>query len=88
LLVGDPVREICRLARENRTGLIVMGTHGRTGVNRLLMGSLAEQVMRKAPWPVLTVKTPLRIVPRRRAVGFRLSAFGRKAKAESRLPNR
>ena len=36
-----------------------MGTHGRTGLARLLMGSVAEQVMRRATCPVLTVKTPL-----------------------------
>jgi len=38
--------------------LIVMGTHGRTGLRHLLMGSVAEQVVRKAPCPVLTLKTP------------------------------
>jgi len=38
--------------------LIVMGTHGRTGVRRLLMGSVAEQVMRGATCPVLTVTAP------------------------------
>ena len=37
-----------------------MGTHGRTGLGRLLMGSVAEVVVRRAPCPVLTVKTPLR----------------------------
>jgi hypothetical protein len=40
-----------------------MGTHGRTALNRLLMGSVAEQVVRKAPCPVLTVKTPQRPAP-------------------------
>jgi hypothetical protein len=38
--------------------LIVLGTHGRRGLARLLMGSVAEQVVRKAPCPVLTLKTP------------------------------
>jgi hypothetical protein len=38
--------------------LIVMGTHGRTGLGRLLMGSVAESVLRTAPCPVVTVKTP------------------------------
>ena len=38
-----------------------MGTHGRTGLGRLLMGSVAEQVMRHAPCPVLTVKAPLHL---------------------------
>jgi nucleotide-binding universal stress UspA family protein len=55
---GGPVAEILRVARETTADLIVMGTHGRTGLGRLLMGSVAEQVVRKAPCPVLTVKTP------------------------------
>jgi nucleotide-binding universal stress UspA family protein len=55
---GDPAAEILRAAREALADLIVMGTHGRTGLVRLLMGSVAEQVVRKAPCPVLTVKTP------------------------------
>jgi len=56
---GDPVAEILRLAEDGACDLIVMGTHGRTGLGRLLMGSVAEQVVRRAPCPVLTVKTPL-----------------------------
>ena len=55
---GNPVPEILRTAQENGADLIVMGTHGRTGVRRLLMGSVAEAVLRKAPCPVLTVKAP------------------------------
>jgi nucleotide-binding universal stress UspA family protein len=55
---GDPAREILRLAKEVGCDLIVMGTHGRTGLERLLMGSVAEQVSRKAPCPVLTAKPP------------------------------
>jgi len=54
---GDPARAILQAARDNKCDLIVMGTHGRTGVNRLLMGSVAEEVARKAPCPVMTVKT-------------------------------
>jgi len=53
---GDAVREIVRVAGEERADLIVMATHGRGGVSRLLMGSVAEGVMRKAPCPVLTVR--------------------------------
>jgi universal stress protein A len=56
---GDPATTILRAAQEIHADLIVMGTHGRTGLGRLLMGSVAEQVVRKAPCPVLTVKTPL-----------------------------
>jgi len=55
---GDPATEILRLAEESKCDLIVMGTHGRTGLRRLLMGSVAEQVVRKAPCPVFTLKTP------------------------------
>jgi nucleotide-binding universal stress UspA family protein len=56
---GDPVPEILRVARETPCDLIVMGTHGRRGLGRLLMGSVAEQIVRQAPCPVVTVKTPL-----------------------------
>jgi nucleotide-binding universal stress UspA family protein len=56
---GDPATEILGVAREARCDLIAMGTHGRTGLGRLLMGSVAEQVVRKASCPVLTVKVPL-----------------------------
>jgi nucleotide-binding universal stress UspA family protein len=55
---GAPAEEILQVARESKCDLIVMGTHGRRGLGRLLMGSVAEQVMRKAPCPVVTVKTP------------------------------
>lgn len=58
LVEGDPVKEILRLAQEAACDMIVLGTHGRTGLDRLLMGSVAEQVVRKAPCPVLTVKAP------------------------------
>jgi nucleotide-binding universal stress UspA family protein len=47
-----------QIAKESGCDLIVMGTHGRTGVGRLLMGSVAEKVLRGATCPVLTVKTP------------------------------
>jgi nucleotide-binding universal stress UspA family protein len=57
---GDPAAEIARVAAEERCGLIVMGTHGRTGLRRLLMGSVAEKVVREASCPVVTVKTPIR----------------------------
>jgi len=56
---GDPVTEILAVAEDTNADLIVMGTHGRTGLERLLMGSVAEQVMRKAPCPVLTVRRPV-----------------------------
>jgi len=55
---GNPVAEILRVAQESQCDLIVMGTHGRTGLAHLLMGSVAEPVVRKATCPVLVVKTP------------------------------
>jgi nucleotide-binding universal stress UspA family protein len=58
---GDPVGDILRVAEEIHCDLIIMGTHGRTGLARLLMGSVAEQIVRKAPCPVVTVKTPFPI---------------------------
>jgi nucleotide-binding universal stress UspA family protein len=57
-LEGDPATEIVRYATDAGMGLIVMGTHGRTGVERLLMGSVAEKVLRDAPCSVLVVKLP------------------------------
>jgi nucleotide-binding universal stress UspA family protein len=59
LVEGEPATEILRAAREIQPDLIVMGTHGRTGLVRLLMGSVAEAVLRKAPCPVLSVKAPV-----------------------------
>jgi nucleotide-binding universal stress UspA family protein len=56
---GDPATVILKVTQEIGADLIVMCTHGRTGLRRLLMGSVAEQVMRKAPCPVLTVGTPV-----------------------------
>lgn len=58
LVTGLPAREIVELAKEEGVDLIVMGTHGRTGLGRLLMGSVAEAVVRRAPCPVLTFKEP------------------------------
>jgi nucleotide-binding universal stress UspA family protein len=57
-LEGDPATEIVRYAAEAGIDLIVMGTHGRTGLERLLMGSVAEKVMREAKCSVLVVKLP------------------------------
>ncbi len=55
LLEGDPAEEILRRAADARADLIVMGTHGRTGLKHLLLGSVAEYVVRHARCPVLTV---------------------------------
>jgi nucleotide-binding universal stress UspA family protein len=56
---GEIAWEILRMAGEVKCDLIVMGTHGRGGLGRLLMGSVAELVVRKAGCPVLTVKNPV-----------------------------
>ena len=53
---GVPYREILRAARETGADLIVIGTHGRTGVEHVIFGSTAEKVVRMAPCPVLTVR--------------------------------
>jgi nucleotide-binding universal stress UspA family protein len=55
---GSAWREINTAARELHAGLVVMGTHGRHGLARALLGSVAEKVVRTAPCPVLTVHTP------------------------------
>ena len=55
VLSGDPATQIVRHAREERFDLVVVGTHGRTGVPRLILGSVAERVARGSPCPVLIV---------------------------------
>jgi nucleotide-binding universal stress UspA family protein len=57
-LEGDPATEISRYAADAGIDVIVIGTHGRTGVDRLVMGSVAEKVMREASCSVLVVKLP------------------------------
>ena len=58
LRTGTPFVEIVAAAREQSSDLIVVGTHGRTGLAHVMIGSVAEKVVRKAPCPVLTVKHP------------------------------
>ena len=55
---GKPFVEIIRIAREEKADLIVLGTHGRGAFAHMLLGSVAEKVVRKAPCPVLTVRDP------------------------------
>jgi nucleotide-binding universal stress UspA family protein len=55
LLVGEPAKEIVRIAREEGCDLIVVGTHGRTGLRRVLLGSVAAAVVRAASCAVLVV---------------------------------
>jgi nucleotide-binding universal stress UspA family protein len=56
LLTGDPAATIVRLADEEGVDMIVLGTHGRTGLMRMLMGSVAEAIVRRANCPVLSYK--------------------------------
>jgi len=53
---GDPLKEILRAAGEGDYDLIIMATHGRQGLSRFLLGSITEQVIRRAPCPVLAVR--------------------------------
>lgn len=53
---GQPAKEIVAYARENDVDAIVMGSHGRTGLDRILLGSVAETVVRRSPVPVTVVR--------------------------------
>ena len=76
LLVGPAAPEIVELAGQGGFDLIVMGTRGRTGLKRLLVGSVAERVVRTAPCPVLTVHLPDRNQPERKPAGAVKSRAG------------
>ena len=58
VLTGNPAEEIIKTARENNADLIVMGTHGRKGVDLLVFGSVADKVVKNSKIPVLTVHPP------------------------------
>jgi nucleotide-binding universal stress UspA family protein len=75
LLSGPVAREIARYARDHGVGIIVLATHGRTGLSHAILGSVAEAVVRLAPCPVLTVPA-------------RLSAGNKPADIPSMLPAR
>lgn len=62
ILQGDPAGSILNLARTQRPDLIVIGTHGRKGLNRMLIGSVAEAVIRGATVPVLAARGPVRAI--------------------------
>ena len=57
VLYGDPVNEIITFSRETNADLIVVGTKGKSGIERIVLGSVAEGVVREAPCPVLVVKS-------------------------------
>ena len=63
LTMGDPAAEIVRIAEEEKAEMVVLGTHGRTGMSRLLMGSVAEAVVRRSPAPVLVYRETAKLVP-------------------------
>jgi nucleotide-binding universal stress UspA family protein len=54
--VGTPYHKIVEMAAAEKVDLIVMATHGRTGLSHMVMGSVAERVVRTAPCPVLTMR--------------------------------
>jgi nucleotide-binding universal stress UspA family protein len=58
IIQGVPFAEIIKASRDYKIDLIVIGTHGRTGLSHAIMGSVAEKVVRKAPCPVLTIRHP------------------------------
>ncbi len=57
---GKPYLEIIETAREQNIDIIIIATHGHTGVEHILFGSTAEKVVRKAPCPVLTIREPVK----------------------------
>lgn len=56
--IGSPVHEVIAAAGDLKADLLCVGTHGRTGLAHLILGSSAERIIREAPCPVLTVKPP------------------------------
>jgi nucleotide-binding universal stress UspA family protein len=70
LAEGSPSEEILRIAQEINADLIVLGTHGRSGLARAFMGSVAEDVLRKASCPVLTITVPSQTEPVEKHASF------------------
>ncbi len=66
LLAGEPADAVTNFAEEQGADLIVLSTHGRTGVLRLLMGSVAEAIIREAKCPVLTLRDPRAKAPEKK----------------------
>jgi nucleotide-binding universal stress UspA family protein len=61
VISGDPAERVLETARGLNADLIVMGTHGRKGLGHLVLGSVAERVVRESPIPVLTTHSPARV---------------------------
>jgi len=55
VMIGEPFADICQRAEQEQVDLIIMGSHGRTGLSQVLLGSVAERVVRHASCPVLVV---------------------------------
>jgi len=72
LTMGDPASEIVRIAVEEGAEMIGLGTHGRSGMTRMLMGSVAEAVVRRAPCPVLVYRAAAEKLVRRKAEALHL----------------
>ena len=72
LTIGDPAGEIVRIAGEEGVDMIVLGTHGRSGMARMLMGSVAETVVRRAPCAVLVYRAAAETLVGRTAVPLHL----------------
>lgn len=63
ILVGDPATEVVNFIEENGIDLVIMGTHGRQGLNRIVFGSMAEKIARHSPVPILIIKPPRQASP-------------------------
>jgi len=61
VVVGEPIYEICQAVGREQADLIIMGSHGRTGLSHMLLGSVAERVIRHASCPVLVVRKPKQV---------------------------
>ena len=68
---GKPFVEIIRYASEHDIDMIVVGSHGRTGLTHLVLGSVAEKVIRKAPCPVLTMRQTMKVAAQEVPRNFR-----------------
>lgn len=58
VLMGTPISEILQYAKQKNADLLIAGTHGHSGLTHVLMGSVAERIVRHAPCPVLTIRDP------------------------------